>query len=225
MKKIKKICFKDICLIAKQTLDRIEFVHSKNYIHRDIKPENFLLGNPDNSIIYLIDFGNARKYRSSKTGKHIRPYQINRIFGTTSFLSLNASKGYEQSRRDDLESLGYMYILLAKGELPWKIVKYKNLGELLYNTVKIKGNILMEDLCKDLPNEFCDYMKYVRKLNFEEKPNYEYLKNLFKNILFRIDIFTWMDNNRLTVDNYKEYSSLAKNMDSKKKNFIKKKNF
>ena len=113
-----------------------------------------------------------------------------------------------------------MYILLAKGDLPWNIVKYKNIEELLYNTMKIKGNILIEDLCKDLPNEFCDYIKYVRKLNFEEKPNYEYLKNLFKNILFRIDIFTWMDDNRLTVDTYKEYSSFAKN-----KNFIKKKNF
>ena len=110
LKKKRKLCFNDICLIAIQTLDRIEFIHSKNYIYRDIKPDNFLVGNPDNSILYLIDFGNARKYRSSKTGKHIQPFHIKRIFGTAIFLSLNATYGYQQSRRDDLESLGYMYI-------------------------------------------------------------------------------------------------------------------
>ena len=94
IEKGKKLYLWDICLIAKQTLDRIEFVHSKNYIHRDIKPGNFLVGNPDNSIIYLIDFGNARKYRSSKSGKHIQPFKSNRIFGTGFFISINASKGY-----------------------------------------------------------------------------------------------------------------------------------
>ena len=97
-----------------------------------------------------------------------------------------------------------MYIYLAKGELPWNRLKCYNKEMAIYNIFKLKQNILIEDLCKDLPNEFCDYMKYVRNLNFEETPNYEYLKNLFKNILFRIDLFTWMDNNRLTVDNYKK---------------------
>ena len=219
-----KLCFKDICLIAIQTLERIEFVHSKNYIHRDIKPENFLLGNPDNSILYLIDFGNARKYRSSKTGKHIKPIQIKRIFGTALFLSINASYGNQQSRRDDLESLGYMYILLAKGELPWKILKYINISleELMWKTIRIKKYISMEDLCKDLPNEFCDYMKYVKKLNFESKPDYEYLRGLFKNILLRIDIFAWMYSNKLTVDNFKEYNSLAQNRDTQNKQSLKK---
>ena len=109
LEKKKKLCFQDICLIAKQTLDRIQFVHSKNYIYRDIKPDNFLVGNPDNSIIYLIDFGNARKYRSSKSGKHIQPFFIKRIFGTNLFLSLNASTGYQQSRRDDLEAFVYFF--------------------------------------------------------------------------------------------------------------------
>ena len=217
IEKKKKLCLRDICLIAKQTLDRIEFIHSKNYIHRDIKPENFLLGNPDNSIIYLIDFGNARKYRSSKTGKHIQSLKNKRIFGTALFLSINASRGYEQSRRDDLESLGYMYIYLAKGELPWNRFQFSNKEMLIYNIFKLKQNMLIEDLCKDLPNEFCDYMKYVRKLNFESKPDYDYLRSLFKNILYRINIFSWMGNYSLTLDIYKENSSI------KNYHFLKKK--
>ena len=155
----------------------------------------------DNSIIYLIDFGNASKYHSSKSGKHIQPFQKKRIFGTYLFLSINGSIGYQQSRRDDLEALGYMYIYLAKGELPWNRLKCTSLQQLFNNTIKLKKNILMEDLCKDLPGEFCDYMKYVKNLNFESKPDYEYLRRLFNNILLKIDMFTWMDNKWLTADN------------------------
>ena len=197
IEKKQKISNKDICIIAIQTLERIEFVHSKNYIHRDIKPSNFLFGNSDNSLIYIIDFGSARKYRNAKTGKHISQMKTQRIIGTTLFLSLNVLKGYEQSRRDDLESLGYMYIFLSKGYLPWMDLLSDNIEEILEYTKKIKNNILIEDLCKDLPKEFCYYMNYVKNLNFEEKPDYEYLKNLFKNILVNIDLSTW--NNRKNI--------------------------
>ena len=206
--KNKKICIKDVCIIAIQTLERIEFVHSKNYIHRDIKPGNFLLGNPDNSIIYLIDFASARKYRSSKTGKHIRYLKSKRIVGTTLFLSLNTLIGYEQSRRDDLESLGYMYIYLTKGCLPWNELQSNNIEKILDYTKKIKSNILMEDLCKELPKEFCDYMNYVKNLNFEEKPDYEYLKQLFKNILLNIDMATWANKKLLCKNNTIDINSL-----------------
>ena len=136
------------------------------------------------------------------------------------FLSINASKGSEPSRRDDLDSLGYMYIYLAKGELPWNRLKCYNKEMAIYNIFKLKQNILIEDLCKDLPNEFCDYMKYVRKLNFESKPDYDYLRSLFKNILYRINIFSWMGNYSLTLDIYKE-NNLIKNSDLKKKNLLK----
>ena len=71
LKKKKNLNIKDTCMFAIQALERLEYIHSKNYLHRDIKPGNFLIGNPDKSQIYLIDFGNARKYRSSRTGKHI----------------------------------------------------------------------------------------------------------------------------------------------------------
>ena len=105
-----KLNLPDLCMIAIQTLDRIEYIHSKDYLHRDIKPANFLVGNPDDSQIYIIDFGNSRKFRSSRTGKHLQSVKTNRIFGTTLYLSLNVLRGKQQSRKDDLESFGiYVY--------------------------------------------------------------------------------------------------------------------
>ena len=101
-------------MMAIQILDRIVFVHSKKNIYREIKPENFLIGYRNNSIIYLIDFGISRKFRSSRTGKLIRFSLTKRMFGTVRYISYNISSGFEQSRRDDLESIGYMLIYLIK---------------------------------------------------------------------------------------------------------------
>ena len=207
---------KDICMIAIQTLDRIEYIHSKNYLHRDIKPENFLVGYPDSSVIYLIDFGLSKKYRSSRTGKHIKSLKIKKIDGTTNFLSLNAMRGNEQSRKDELESLGYMYIYLAKGELPWSNIKCHKIEDMITKTGIMKSKISVENLCQKLPNEFCQYMNYVKKLSFEQNPDYEYLRNLFKNVLFknkeRLDnIFSWVDPRNISKDNNrKRYSSLPR---------------
>ena len=207
---------KDLCMIAIQTLDRIEYIHSKNYLHRDIKPENFLVGYPDSSVIYLIDFGLSKKYRSSRTGKHIKSLKIKKIDGTTNFLSLNAMRGNEQSRKDELESLGYMYIYLAKGELPWSNIKCHKIEDMITKTGIMKSKISVENLCQKLPNEFCQYMNYVKKLSFEQNPDYEYLRNLFKNILFRNkerldNIFSWVDPRNISKDNNrKRYSSLPR---------------
>lgn len=194
-----KLNLKDVCMIAIQTLERIEFIHSKNYIHRDIKPQNFLVGYPDSYLIYLIDFGNSRKYRSSRTGKHITNNKKNKIFGTVLFLSINVFKGYEQSRKDDLESLGYMYIYLTTGYLPWSSIKYKNPEEMIDKTRQLKQNTSLEELCKDMPKEIFIYMKYVRELKFEEKPDYLFLRKLFMLILFKNGLkydnsFSWVKN-------------------------------
>ena len=109
----------EVCLIGNQILDRLEWIHSNNIIYRDIKPENFLIGINDPDIIYIIDFGLCKKYRSSKTGKHILPKTIGTMSGTLKYASLNVLNGKELSRRDDLISLGYMLIYLLKRNLPW----------------------------------------------------------------------------------------------------------
>ena len=187
-KKSKKFSIKDVCMIALQSLDRLEFIHSKFVIHRDIKPQNFVMGRIDPDVIYLIDFGLSRKYRSSRTYKHIKFKNIKLTFGSLRYLSINGNRGYEQSRRDDLESLGYMLIYLSTGTLPWIKAECANLEivkKYLY-VYKLKKKTTAEKLCEDLPEEMAQYINYCRKLVFEEDPNYNFLRGLFENILINI---------------------------------------
>ena len=86
----RKCSLTEACLIAIQLIERLEWIHSKNIIYRDIKPENFLLGKKDPNIIYIIDFGLCKKYRSSKTGKHLLPKRTGRFNGTMKYASVNA---------------------------------------------------------------------------------------------------------------------------------------
>ena len=175
--------FKDICLMSMQIIERIKWVHSHNIIHRDIKPDNFLIGLEDPNIIYLIDFGLSKKYKSSTTGKHISFSEVKKFTGTVCYSSANALRFKEQSRRDDLESICYMIIFLMKGSLPWQKIKVNNKKESYMKIGQIKKNIKPEKLCENLPGEMIDFMNYVKKLQFEEEPNYTYLKNLFEIML------------------------------------------
>ena len=177
---------KYICMVALQTLDRLEYIHSKSIIHRDIKHTNLSIGRKNPETLYLIDFGFAQKYRSSRTGKHIKCTNLKKAFGSLNFLSINANKGFQQSRRDDLESLGYMLVFLAKKTLPWINKKISNIKNrpLKYVTVcKLKTSIPLEKLCQGLPLEIAKYIEYCRNLEFEQNPDYNYLRNLFNSIL------------------------------------------
>ena len=176
---------KDISMLAIQIIDRIEYVHSKLLLHRDIKPENFVVGYKNNSIIYIIDFGISRKYKSSHTGKHLKYSLTGRMFGTVRYASYNASRGVEQSRRDDLESIGYMLIFLATGYLPWKGIslKDKNMQKKYKEMLLLKKYTPSKDLCRNLPPQFADYIEYCKKLAFEQDPDYEYLRHLFIDVL------------------------------------------
>ena len=185
--KNQKELIKDICMLSIQSLNLFEYIHSKNIIHRDIKPHNFLIGRKDPKTIYLIDFGFARKYRSSRTGKHIKFNNIKIAYGTLRYMSKNANKGYELSRRDDLESFGYMIIYLAKNNLPWINLEKPNLSRFKLNQAiyLLKNTVTSEQLCNNLPEEFSIFIEYIRNLKFEQNPDYCYLKGLFISVLSR----------------------------------------
>ena len=203
----------DICVVGIQILDRIEWVHSNNIVYRDIKPENFLFGKKDKDVLYLIDFGLCRKYKSSKTGKHIKPRNLGKFTGTSRYASVYAMAGNEQSRRDDIESIGYMIIFLMKKKLPWQGIKANSYKECYNKLYLMKKHIKLENLCKGLPIEIFEYMKNAKNLKFEQEPDYKYLKNLFRLILKR---------NKIVFDKYIfswcRYDSINTNSMNKKKN-------
>ena len=187
---------KDICMLSIQMLERLEYIHSKDYIHRDIKPQNFLIGLKDPSMLYIIDFGLSKKYRSKK-GKHIKFSITNNIIGTPRYCSVNALRGAEQSRKDDLESLFYVILFFFKGNVPWQNLKIKSRNERFNKINEIKKKINYKILCKDLPNEFYEFGNYIKHLNFEDNPDYNYMKKLFYLILSNLsfendDKFSWI---------------------------------
>jgi len=188
----------DVCLIALQVIDRIQWVHSKYIVHRDIKPDNFLIGRRDPNVIYLIDFGLSKKYRSSTTNKHIRFGFTGKLTGTVRFASANALRGGEQSRRDDIESIGYMLVYFMKKKLPWQGITGNKKMERYLRIYKLKKNTSPEELCSGLPPEMVEYMAYAKSLEFEQEPDYNFLRKLFKQMLKRIHnsndtlVFSWI---------------------------------
>ena len=173
-----------VCKIAYQIIDVIEYIHNKHYIHRDIKPENFLMGVGNNSkYVYIIDFGLSKLYRDPFTFVHLPMSPKLSVTGTAKFSSINAITGYTQSRRDDLESIGYVLIYLAKGSIPWGNIQGKTKQEMYSRILAKKLAVPINELCNGLPIQFCDYIKYCRELRYEECPNYAYLKNLFFYVL------------------------------------------
>ena len=196
----KKFSMKDCCMIGIQMLDRLEYIHSKYIIHRDVKPDNFLVGKPDTSLIYLIDFGLAKKYMSSRTGKHVK-FTINKKWsGTSRFASANSLRGVVQSRRDDLESLCYVLLFIMRGNLPWDNVFGHTENEDILLIYKIKRFMKPDLLFFNLPKETVEFFKYCKNLDFEQKPDYNYLRSLLINILYNINQkndlnFSWINKN------------------------------
>ncbi|KAL8139040.1 hypothetical protein V2J09_005041 [Rumex salicifolius] len=182
----RKFSLKTVLMLADQLINRVEYLHTKGFLHRDIKPDNFLMGlGRKANQVYAIDFGLAKKYRDLQTHKHI-PYRENKsLTGTARYASVNTHLGIEQSRRDDLESLGYVLMYFLRGSLPWQGLK-ANTKKQKYDRISEKKTMTpIEVLCKSYPAEFVSYFHYCRSLRFEDKPDYSYLKRLFRDLFIR----------------------------------------
>ncbi|SCU98873.1 LAFA_0G20604g1_1 [Lachancea sp. 'fantastica'] len=193
----RKFSFKTVMMLALQMICRIQYIHGRSFIHRDIKPDNFLMGvGRRGSTVHVIDFGLSKKYRDFSTHHHI-PYRENKnLTGTARYASVNTHLGIEQSRRDDLESLGYVLIYFCKGSLPWQGLKATTKRQKYDRIMEKKLCISVEQLCAGLPVEFVEYMRYCRNLRFDERPDYLYLARLFKDLSIKLDyhndhLFDW----------------------------------
>ena len=182
----RRFSIKTVVMVAKQMLSRVQTIHEKNLIYRDIKPDNFLIGRPNTksqNVIHVVDFGMAKQYRDPKTKQHIPYRERKSLSGTARYMSINTHLGREQSRRDDLEALGHVFMYFLRGGLPWQGLKaatnkqkYEKIGEKKQTTA-------IKDLCDGFPEEFNKYLSYVRNLGFEDTPDYDYLRELFTKAL------------------------------------------
>lgn len=184
----RKFTPKTVAKIALQLLKRMEHIHTHRLIYRDVKPENFLVGRHStrrNNLIHVIDFGLAKEYMEAVTGKHI-PYREHKsLTGTARYMSISTHLGREQSRRDDLEALGHMFMYFLRGSLPWQGLKAETLKERYQKIGDTKRDTSIEVLCQGHPTEFSTYLRYVRNLDFSEEPDYDYLQSLFINLMLR----------------------------------------
>jgi serine/threonine protein kinase len=164
-------------------LDIIRYIHSFGYIHRDLKPDNFVVGYDNSDDLFCIDFGLAKQYINVETGEHIPFSKSRRFVGTVRYASISAHEGLELSRRDDLESIGYILVYLFKGRLPWQKIREKDKKQRYKLIHKMKKEETVESLCKGMPREFVIFFNYIRTLSFDEKPHYTSLKNMFARLL------------------------------------------
>ncbi|KAI3326804.1 casein kinase I isoform delta [Xylariaceae sp. AK1471] len=191
----RRFSLKTILLIADQAIRRIERIHRRLFLHRDVKPDNFLLGTGrQGNVLYTIDFGLTAEFTSNEHHLAMKGLPFG---GTAHFASINNHKGLYQSWKDDLESLGYMFVYFAHGSLPWQGLKAATTDEKHELIKQKKISLSGKELCQDLlPAEFARYIDYTRSLGIEDKPDYRYLRNLLRNRFisegFKYDnVFDW----------------------------------
>ena len=175
----KQLSLKTVLTLAEQLIARLEFMHLRGFIHRDIKPGNFLMGTGSRaSEVFVVDFGLTRRYRHAKTNAHVAYREGKSLVGTALYVSLNTHIGIEQARRDDMEGIAYVLVQFLKGSLPWQGLGGADRPEKYRRIFERKANTSVAELCQGVPGELATYLEYTRSLQFEEQPNYAYLRQL-----------------------------------------------
>jgi casein kinase I homolog HRR25 len=196
-------------LVGFTQITRLEYIHSRGLVHRDVKPANFVLGTGRTAaLVNVIDFGLAKRYRDPRTNEHV-PYSQADAHGTGTslFASLNthdgigmltvplalslgdynatmAYKSSECSRRDDLESLAYMLIYFMRGKLPWSHINGDTDDE-TWTLIRAAKLDVQSVLTVGLPAEFDALYRYARGLDFDDTPDYDGLRALFRDLAKR----------------------------------------
>ena len=180
----KKFSVKTVAMLGYQILNILEFIHDRHIIHRDIKPDNLLMGLKEkNAVLYLLDFGLAKKFRSSKTLMQYPFIRKRKMTGTARYASIHAMEEMEQSRRDDLESTAYVLLYFLRGSLPWQGLKVKTKENRYKKILAKKKSIKSEILCETFPEEFKYLVDYTKNLGYTENPDYEKLRNNFLDLV------------------------------------------
>jgi len=178
-----KFADKTLLMVAVQVLERIEVMHERSgFLHRDIKPENMVMGRGvHRNTLFLVDLGLAKSFISRDTCRHKEATKVRRtLTGTARYASINAHYGKDQSRRDDMQSIGYVLVYLAKGRLPWQGIKASNSSQRYQRICEIKLTTSTESLCRGLNDEFKLYLDYVNALKFKDRPEYTLLSQIFR---------------------------------------------
>ena len=201
--KYTKFSIKTTSMLGYQMVNILQYIHDRHIIPRDIKPDNFVMGSRENNDrLYILDFGLAKKYRSSRTLKQYPYIKKKKLTGTARYASIHALEAYEQSRRDDLESVGYVLMYFLRGELPWQGLRVKSKEDRYKRILEKKKETSSEELCVGFPREFYQYVDYTKKLEYEEDPDYDMLKQLFLDVIKKrkekMDyIYDWTTNSDL----------------------------
>ena len=208
---------KTVAILGYQMVNILQYIHDRHIIHRDIKPDNFVMGaQEDNAKLYILDFGLAKKYRSSRTLVQYPYVKKKKLTGTARYASIHALEAYEQSRRDDLESVGYVLMYFLRGNLPWQGLKVRSKEDRYKKILEKKKETSSQDLCKEFPHEFFEYVDYSKNLEYEENPDYDFLRQKFLDVLKGLNeemdyIYDWTTKSDLKIRRNKKSRENSEN--------------